>query len=188
MGQSGSTKLKKGASLSEVTKEIDIAAGQFVIKTALIVIGEPQQQTMATTLRLCLENTDAGRVKVSDLEDVEKSEGENFDEKLSRYLKQSTGVVLMLSHSLKDCIDEEKIVQVDINNTKLLLNGKLVNEILQDEKLNKKFIPVSSSKDKLPKALDNHKLIAVPDGEVDDAVIEKVAEELRPMLEGFHHM
>ncbi len=151
------------------------------------MVGEVKEAETALSLRVCLENSQGGRVLVYDLEDVRKSVGISDDEKLTRYLKDSTGIVLFLSDALIGCIDNNRTMEVTINQSKFALNGDLVKKLMEDEKFRKKCIPLSRSNEKVLQALgscDNS--IDIPEGEIDDDRIRDIANKIRPMLEGFN--
>lgn len=183
MGQSGSRRLRN---TDEQTETTIVAESRTDIRTAFIVIGSNAEFDTAEALRDSLEDSEGGRVKVSDLADVSKSEGASFDEKLRRYLMTSTGVVVICSDGLKACIDGGKNVDVTINQTKITLNGSVLSKFLYDSNQNKqKFIAIASNKTHLPDALKDKEIIKISEGEVDEDKIEKAANEIRAILEGF---
>ena len=148
-----------------------------------MIIGESSQSAIADKLRNVLESCPSGTIEVCDLEDVDKSKGGSYDEKLQRYFETVTGILFITSPGLKTAVEDGTTASIKINSTAIELNGEVVRGCI--ETLDSKIIIVScEDTPSLPKGLDKKHVVKLPSGNITEKMLEDPANEITAIVKG----
>lgn len=114
-----------------------------VTRRCVAIIVDEDQLEDYSDFKLEIEEVSNGVIEIEDLQDVQGAEGDNFDDKLLRFLNLRDAILMFCSDKMTDCINAKREIQVNFDGTVITLNGGVLHENLLKDNLRNKVVLVS---------------------------------------------